>query len=269
MKCLHFSHMTPISLNGRKPSWWRKGTIPECVNNTGQWSGWGPSAMPASAMSLRVGLPKSDPAQDALGWTIRVFWEFSTQRGLLWPTDALQFQAGWDLPCLLGNPRIADWTPSHYIVSPRSGGSCVTLELEIGLSKKLCFCVGCSQRPGAGRRLGLNLAVRSSPLPHPVQLSASLSLWLKWSGHLWRWEGLKDRSRWGGVCVPLSGSVLHLQFPLAEGFWSISLRSLHISFPQHKSSCFSSATQAGGLAQSRDRSGPLRLGAGAPHRELL
>lgn len=86
MKCLHFSHMTPISINGRKASWWRKGTIPECVNNTGHWLRRGPSATPASAMSLAVGLPMSDPAQDALGWTIRVFWELSTQRGLLWTT---------------------------------------------------------------------------------------------------------------------------------------------------------------------------------------
>lgn len=74
MKCLHFSHMTPISFNGRNASSWRRRIISECVGTS--WS----LPIGGLAASLGVGLT---PLGMSWAGTPRFPWVLSTQRARL------------------------------------------------------------------------------------------------------------------------------------------------------------------------------------------
>lgn len=174
MKCLHFSHMTPINLNGRKASSWRKGIIPECVNNSRLVATVRTYlCCPSSAVSLGEGPPKSDPTGDVLELNCQGLLGAQHPESLLWPTWSPPALGRVGSAVLIGKP-IHCWLNPLLTTfsSPMLEVTYVTLELKTGLGPEILFlcrvdCVGCCQGPGAGQRSVMNLTVCSSPLPPP------------------------------------------------------------------------------------------------------
>lgn len=173
MKCLQFSHMTPISFNGRKASSWRKRIIPECINNSQPVTTERPSLQHTSAVSLGAGLVQVRPC---LGW-VRIEPSGSLGSSALRRSRCGQGgirHACWETPCIADSQCFLFLISSAYLCDPRASPLVTSLFWKIpnifmhGLTMKDCLwplSAWVGGRFGHGSR-----CVFLSPFPTPVKI---------------------------------------------------------------------------------------------------